>query len=147
MASFTEMDLSDNGSFQNQPPSASALAKKRRRGVTCVLTEVDPNESSIEPARMSKTAAEAKIKEGTSNLKCPRGDSSLGGKIKWAKENRTSLPNETQAAEEKQDISTLQKLLKTHPEVFKSGSEFVDGYFERNTVLEIQKACAIKVFN
>ena len=43
MASFTEMDLSDNssfqnqppsaednGSFQNQPPSVSALAKKRR---------------------------------------------------------------------------------------------------------------------
>ena len=63
MASFTAMDLSeDNGSFQNQPPSASALAKKRRRGMTCVLTEVNPNVSSLESARESKTAAEAKIK-------------------------------------------------------------------------------------
>ena len=60
----------------------------------------------------------------------------------------TALPNETQAAEdEKQDVSTLQKLLKTHPEVFKCGSKFIDGYLERNTVLEIQKACALRVFN
>ena len=90
---------------------------------------------------------ETKTKESTSKVKRPRGDSSLGGKRKWSKENVTSQPNEAQAAEDKHDISTLQKLLKTHPEVFKCGSEFVDGYFERNTVPEIQKACALKVFN
>ena len=52
-----------------------------------MLTEVHPNTSSLEPARMSKTAAEAKIKKSTFSLKRPRGDSSLGGKRKWAKEN------------------------------------------------------------
>ena len=111
MASFTTMDLSeDTGSFQNQPPSAGTPAKRRRRGMTCVLTEANP---TAEPARESKRAAKAKIREATLSVKRPRGDSSLGGMKKWAKENTTALPNETQAAEDqKQDVSTLQKLLK-----------------------------------
>ena len=75
--------------------------------MTCVLTEVNP---TAEPARESKRAAEAKIRETTLSMKHPRGDSSLGGMTKWAKENMTALPTETQAAEdEKQDVSTLQK--------------------------------------
>ena len=52
--------------YPNQPPSTSTLAKKKRRGMTCVLTE----------------AAEAKIKESTSSLKRSGGDSSLGEKRK-----------------------------------------------------------------
>ena len=43
MASITALDLSeDTDSFQNQPPSAGSPAKRRRRGMTCVLTEVNP---------------------------------------------------------------------------------------------------------
>ena len=68
--------------YPNQPPSTSTLAKKKSRGMTCVLTEVDPNASSLEPARMSKSAAEAKIKESTSSVKRSGGDSSLGEKRK-----------------------------------------------------------------
>ena len=42
-----------------------------------------------------------------------------------SQENLTAVPNETQATEDvKHDVSTLQKLLKTHPEVFKCSSKF-----------------------
>ena len=47
------MDLSkDNSSFQNLPDTPA----KRRRGMTCVLTEGNP---TVEPAGKSKRAAVA----------------------------------------------------------------------------------------
>ena len=143
MASFSAVDFSeDNGSFQNQP-NPSAPVKRRKRGMACVTSEMT-NTASQDSTRESKRVAEAKLR-GFSNVKRPRGDSSLGGKAKSQKQHSSS--SQIMTEQEEESVSTLKKLLKMHHELFENGSKYISEYFERNTSLEIQKASVIMVFS
>ena len=135
-------------SFENEPhpdtlPQVAAQRRgpKRKRGITALLDVTN----TVLPDNQKRACSEKTSTRLAKQLarKAPRADPS---KATPARMTNAAVRENSESAEQTVQCSTLCRLIKNRPSVLNCGGECINGFLERNTTFETQKAFALHIF-
>ena len=137
-------------SFQNEPPPpqvAAAFHTEQRvglkRGITALLGDVT---NTVLPNKQKRACSEKASASLAKHLarQAPRADPSKATPARTT--NSAARKANREPTEQTVQSSTLYRLIKNRPSVLDCGGECINGFLERNTTFETQKAFALHVF-